>query len=216
MNTSGSPPVYLTPVHAAAYLTPSESASSECRRRPTTSCIGRCTRNTLRPRSPASIRASSRLSLSRVIRITMPVSAFGLRAWHNRVHVGALWKTRRIGARSRLARVIPFLTESDLINTVPRALPSTRCRHSVHPSEACRPSASRNPRPFSLFVAIFTARTVIESGTLAGDSIADPSRKMDHESVTIHFPLGNYVIKMISGDGVMDDPRFLEYARNVP
>jgi len=129
------------------------------------------------------------------------------------------------------ATLIPFLlTESDLINTVPRARASIQCRRAPLRSLFRIGERLEGSRVRSPFLWQFLRRaTAIASGTRAGDSIADPPRKMDHESVTIHFPLGNYVIKMISGDSVMDDPpmnvapalpppprRFLEYARNVP
>jgi len=221
MNTSGRPPVYLTAVHAAAYLTPSESASSECRRRPTTSCIGRCTSNTLRPAQPP-----ARRHLSHVIRIMM-LSVLG---------VGIIECVLALSERRRARGCVRARCGSD-INSVPlngigfnKHRPSrarARVRASIHcrraPSEACRPSASGNPwRGAFSSVLPFCGNFY---GAERAWGIAEPPRKMDHESVTIHFPLGNYVIKMISGNGVMDDPpmnvtpprrRFLEYARNVP
>lgn len=97
-----------------------------------------------------------------------------------------------------LAELIPFLLTGDLINTPPCAYHGpfqckwTPRRRPSAPWLRGVPLASRKPFFCGDF---YGARLKAKRG-----DIEDSPWKMDHENVTIHFPLSNYVIKMISGE----------------
>jgi len=115
-------------------------------------------------RSSASIRRRGSSHLSHVIGIMMPVSAYGLRDRHNRV---ALW--RSLEDESGSIGCARASCGSD-INSVPlngirfnKHRPSRARFHSVQARTPPKPVPHRGTlggvsRPFSLFVAIFTAR----------------------------------------------------------
>lgn len=134
-------------------------------------------------------------------------------------------------ARRCLAKLIPFLLTGDLINTAPRERGPIQYKRTppgwlppLPPPPPPLPpfrvaelfeGLLERPESFLSFCDNFYSARNRERNARARaqEGIADPPGKMDHENVTIHLPLGNYVIKMIPGrDGVMND----RYERRAP